>query len=70
MNQQPIALRRTNKTTADFLHWLSQKKAFAQQAAEHPGQPDPFDRRAVMVWVDDGGRTIATAEEAKTPAGE
>ena len=67
MNQQPIAIRRANKTTADFLHWLRERRAFEKQAADHS---DYFDRRAVMVWVDDGGRTSATTEEAKAPHGE
>jgi len=70
MNQQPIAIRRANKTTADFLHWLREKKAFEKQAADPPAHLDPFDRQAIMVWVDDGGRTSATTEEAKAPHGE
>ncbi len=67
MNQQPIAIRRTSKTKEDFLHWLREKKAFEQQAADHS---DHFDRQAVMVGVDDGGRTIAPTEEAKSPPGD
>ena len=67
MNQQPIAIRRTSKTKEDFLHWLREKKAFEKQAADHS---DHFDRRAVMVWVDDGGRTIAISEEAKSSSGD
>lgn len=64
MNQQPSDIRPTYKTTEDFLHWLKEKKAVEKQAAAR------FDRQAVMVWVDDGGRTIAAAEEVKAPAGE
>ena len=67
MNQQPVAIRHSYKTTEDFLHWLREKKAFEQQATDHS---DHFDRQAVMVWVDDGGRTIATTEEAKSPPGD
>lgn len=67
MNQQPIAIHRTSKTKEDFLHWLREKKAFEKQAADHAAC---FDRRAVMVWIDDGGRTIAATEEAKSPPGD
>ena len=59
MNQQPIAIPPTYKTKEDFLHWLQEKKANQQQAAEHAAR---FDRRAVMVWVDEGGGTIAAIE--------
>ena len=67
MNQQPIAIRRTYKTTEDFLHWLRERKAVEKQAADHAAL---FDRRAVMVWVDDGGRTVAPTEEVKSPPGD
>ncbi len=67
MNQQPIAIPPTYKTKEDFLHWLQEKKAIQQQAAEHAAR---FDRRAVMVWVDEGGRTIAAIEETKSPPGD
>lgn len=66
MNQQPIAVRPTYKykTKEDFLHWLQEKKALEKQAAAH------FTRRAVMVWVDEGGRTVATIEETQSPPGD
>ena len=67
MNQQPIANRLAYKTTEDFLHWLKEKKAVEKQVADRAAH---FDRRAVMVWVDEGGRTIATVEEAKSPPGD
>ncbi len=67
MNQQPIATRLTYKTTEDFLHWLKEKRAVEKQAADYVAH---FDRRAVMVWVDDGGRTIAITEEANSPTGD
>lgn len=67
IDEQPIATRGTYKTTADFLYWLREKKAVEKQVAERAAH---FDRRAVMVWVDDGGRTIATTEEAKSSPGD
>lgn len=67
IDEQPIATRGTYKTTADFLYWLREKKAVEKQVAERVAL---FDRRAVMVWVDDGGRTIAAADEAREPAGD
>ncbi len=69
MNQQPIAIGRTSKTKEDFLLWLREKRAFEKQAADHAAHSDHFDRRAVMIWVDDGGRTITTPEEAQEPPG-
>ena len=65
LNQQRIAISCTYKTTEDFLYWLREKKAVEKQVAERVAL---FDRRAVMVWVDDGGRTIAAADEAREPA--
>lgn len=67
IDEQPIATRGTYKTTADFLYWLREKKAVEKQVAERAAH---FDRRAVMVWVDDGGRTIATTEETKSSPGD
>lgn len=67
LNQQRIAISCTYKTTEDFLYWLREKKAVEKQVAERAAH---FDRRAVMVWVDDGGRTIATTEETKSSPGD
>ena len=67
LNQQRIAISCTYKTTEDFLYWLREKKAVEKQVAERVAL---FDRRAVMVWVDDGGRTIAPTEGAKSPPGD
>ena len=66
MTQQPNAVRPTYKykKKEDFLHWLQEKKALEKQAAAH------FTRRAVMVWVDEGGRTVATIEETQSPPGD
>lgn len=70
MNQQPIPIRRTNKTKEDFLHWLKERKAIQKQASDHTAHPDHPDRRAIMVWVDDGGRTPGITEGSNTPSGD
>jgi len=59
LNPQAASARGIAEKKEAFLLWLKKRKADDKKSAEQqPLQADFAHWRAVMVWIDDGGRVI------------
>lgn len=58
LKPKDVRRHRPKKTKEDFLRWLKERRALEELEAENrTAEAADEMKKALMVWVDDGGRT-------------